>query len=1014
MYQPLDAAVIRMTAWPPHTGIPAWPDLTGPAGQHSWQPWLETVMRLPAFAAAVEQASPALARRVHEILAGKRVAEPDARRATLATARYLLRALGRATPFGLFAGVAPARISDRAALGIGTGHRPVSNVDSAWLGAVIERLEADPALLRRLPVVRHDLIVERDGEVLLTHRPAGGAGGAPVQVRVRATPAVRAALRAASAPIRSADLAAHLAAAFPGVPGDVITRLLAELVDQRLLITSLRSPMTVTDPLPHLLAELDAVSASDIPQLAGTVTALREAGDALARRTIPEMTRSQRAELAVGTAKASVPADRAVRTDLRMDVEVTVPSAVADEAARAASALVRLAPRGDLGRGWAAWHREFLERYGPHALVPVRDAVDPDIGLGFPAGYLSAPAAPAPAMTGRDHKLLALAQNAALRGDHEVTLDDAAIAELADTGPRAAVQPSTELTVRVHAASVRALDDGDFALSITGVSRNAGTTTGRFLHLLAEPDRDRMRLAYADLPTVTRGAILAQLSAPPLYAATENVARSLRALPHLLALGEHHPAGADVIALDDLAITADIDRILLISRSLRRPVEPVALTAVEPVRQTHPLARFLLEAPTALAVPCTAFDWGAASRLPFLPALRYGRTLLSPARWLLPAAALPGPEADGNGWDHGLTAWREQTGLPLRVYAGDGDRRLGLDLAEPAHRAVLRSLLRPDATLTLRAAPAPDASGWIDGRAHEIVIPLASTREPAPPPRLPRHPRVPGRDHGHLPGSPGRFYLKLYSHPGGQNAILLRHLPHLVDALDGQATWWFLRYRDPHDHLRLRLTVPAARSAAVTARLADWSDRLRQAGLVGRVQWDTYFPEEGRFGAGATMAVAEAYFAADSTAALAQLAIADRGDTDPQALTAASILDITAGLLGSPAAATRWLIDHACTTTPAPARPLYRQAVTLADPDQHQVSALPGGDHLLACWARRRQKLRAYRALTDARSARELLPDLLHLHHTRMAGLDLPGERRCLHLARAAALSRAARAKGPR
>jgi hypothetical protein len=35
----------------------------------------------------------------------------------------------------------------------------------------------------------------------------------------------------------------------------------------------------------------------------------------------------------------------------------------------------------------------------------------------------------------------------------------------------------------------------------------------------------------------------------------------------------------------------------------------------------------------------------------------------------------------------------------------------------------------------------------------------------------------------------------------------------------------------------------------------------------------------------------------------------------------------------------------------------------------------------------------------------DLLPDLLHLHHVRIAGLDLDSERACLHLARAAALS---------
>jgi thiopeptide-type bacteriocin biosynthesis protein len=63
-------------------------------------------------------------------------------------------------------------------------------------------------------------------------------------------------------------------------------------------------------------------------------------------------------------------------------------------------------------------------------------------------------------------------------------------------------------------------------------------------------------------------------------------------------------------------------------------------------------------------------------------------------------------------------------------------------------------------------------------------------------------------------------------------------------------------------------------------------------------------------------------------------------------------------------------------------------------------------------WLARRTALTAYRtALEQARiiSLTDLLPDLLHLHHARIAGPDLDAERACLHLARAAALSWLAR-----
>lgn len=259
---------------------------------------------------------------------------------------------------------------------------------------VIDGLERDPALLARLRVVSNNLLIERDGDLLLTHRPALPTGGGPTRVRVRATPMVRAALEAASVPIRFADLAASLGTASPEVPAYVIGRLLTGLVEQRLLITSLRPPMTVPNALGHLVNELDAARTDDLPGPNRVAAALRDMHKALTKPGQPGRT-LQHAEHAAAALDPHTETDRRVAVDLRMNLDVAVPPQVATEAARAAGVLARLAARADHGAGWATWHAKFLERYGPHALVPVLDAVDTNLGLGFPAGFLTAASEPA-------------------------------------------------------------------------------------------------------------------------------------------------------------------------------------------------------------------------------------------------------------------------------------------------------------------------------------------------------------------------------------------------------------------------------------------------------------------------------------------------------------------------------------------------------------------------------------------------------------------------------------------
>jgi thiopeptide-type bacteriocin biosynthesis protein len=588
------------------------------------------------------------------------------------------------------------------------------------------------------------------------------------------------------------------------------------------------------------------------------------------------------------------------------------------------------------------------------------------------------------------------------------------VAELAVAGRRDPVQPSAELTVRVHAASVRALERGRFTLHVTGVSRTAGATAGRFLSLFDDGDKERMSALYAALPAVHRSALLAQISAPPLYASADHIARAPLLTDLVITLGEYRARPAGQIPVTDLAVTADTGRLHLVSLSHRQPVHTLLLNAVDLAFHSHPMARFLVEAPVALATPCTGFEWGAATALPFLPALRYGRTIVSPARWILAARDLPGPATAWPQWNDALASATRNPRLPKRVLLGEGDQSISLDLAEPAHRALLRTHLDRAGKATLRAAPAPRDLGWTGGRVHEIVIPLAAAGPAQDPVRWPGE--VTGQDHGHLPGCDSRISLSLYGPRARQDSILTRHLPSLLGQLGDQTRWWFIRYADPGDHLRLRLTLPPGKIGSAVEQVSAWTRTLRRAGLIERASWDTYFPETARFGGTAAMGRAEEFFAADSAAAVAQLsAVAGENAPDARALTAASLVDITIGLIGDDTTAMLWLTEHTRADSTPPPRALYDEAVALAGLVSLRAADTPAvGAEVAAAWQRRRISLAAYRgALEHAGTLRpqEPLPDLLHLHQARISGPDLARERLSLHLARAAALSRLARAR---
>lgn len=207
------------------------------------------------------------------------------------------------------------------------------------------------------------------------------------------------------------------------------------------LVSNLRAPSTVTDGLAHVLDVLAVAGAGALPAAGVQVAALRDAHAGLRRRPSGSLGGCADPLRALAVAPA-----HPVAADLRLGWQVTLSGRVADEAAAAAGVLARLGPHPRGTAGWRDYHARFLERYGLGAVVSARDLADPVAGLGLPARYAGLPEdTPAPTWSGRDVRLAALAQQAALDGTMEVVLGDAGIAALAglQAGPVRPVRTRT-------------------------------------------------------------------------------------------------------------------------------------------------------------------------------------------------------------------------------------------------------------------------------------------------------------------------------------------------------------------------------------------------------------------------------------------------------------------------------------------------------------------------------------------------------------------------------------------
>ncbi|MEV6527456.1 lantibiotic dehydratase [Longispora sp. NPDC051575] len=1007
-FQPAGPVLVRASTRPDDL------DLTPPdpaADTREALAWLRARWAREDFQVAVATASPDLASRIRQLMenGGASVEAKAVRRAVTATYSYLLRWSRRSTPFGLFAAVGVATGGPAAAT-FGTAHRAVARADADWLALLMDRLEQHEGLRDRLTVVADSAAFLRDRRLITDARPHPGRR-TPGQLRDESTAftrPVQMAVTLAKTPIGFDSLARAMAARSPKAAPERIVGFLHGLIDGGVLLTNLRPPMTAVDGLAHVLDVLTSAGAADFNDLADLVGQLRVLhADLTSHNTTTD---PREAATVRGTVTAVMrdlfpEARHQLMVDLRLDGQVSLPPQVLADAARAAQVLVATGTRPFGSMAWLEYHAAFRDRYGPGALVPVLDLVG-ESGLGYPAGYLGGPA-PRPSwrvVTDRDAYLMALIQQATLHGADEIDLTGADIDALgpplrdrADMVPPARV----ELGFAVHAADPAAVDRGEFTVQVTGIPRTPTSMAGRFAHLLDAADRDG--LARSLTGPREESVLVAQVSFPPRRIAAENVARTGRLTPAVISLSEH-PDG-EVVGVDELAVTADAEQMYLVHAPTGRRVVPVLPHALDVIAHMPPLARFIAEVADARTATVDPFDYGTARNLKFVPRIRHGRVILAPARWLLPNTLITATPAAS--WEAALKDWLGRWRVPARIVVCQHDTRLPLDLDEPADRALLRGFLDKADQLELRE-DLTQGREW-PGRPVEFLVPLRL----ATPVGRPLPVTVPAGPTLH-PGASDVLRVRLSGNPARHDDLLTGHLAPLAAELHGTGVlhWWVSRYRDtiraatePNVSLILRL-ASAADYGLVAARVGHLAADLATRGLPCQVELVGHGEHTGRYGHGRALSAAEQVFATDTTAALAQIRLAQQAGISGQALAAASMAHLAAAFTPEPSAGLHVLLDVLGNATEPAGRAVCDLARRLSDPagEQSALLDLAGGEAVFVAWRARASALRAYHdVLLAQRDPVTVLRTLLHEHHVRALGVDPTFERATNHAASTAA-----------
>lgn len=862
----------------------------------------------PVVREALYLASPGLVRAIDQAIGGGHSKKRT--KALSSVMRYMARMAARPTPFGLFAGVSVGRCAQDTKLVLvpNEEYRRVSSVDGAVLMEVFDQLHRDRGA-RRASRWRVNSSVYRVGDFYrYAEAQTEDDRRSYVLAALPSTPHLDAVLGRAFTWVNWTELASALTP-FEATATDV-EAFLDELVDARVLVSEHEPSASGTSRLPDLLPMLDAVDGD-----AGT--AWRRVIQAVAALDAHGIGAAIADYQAYETDVALL-APKTARTERLVQTVLVKPSptmtlgsqviAVMEKAVRLLHRISDLGGDGEL-KQFAA---NFRERYGEQ-FIPLGEALDHDVGVGFgaqdqageAAGLLAGlslkPPSPVPTMPWDrrdDHKLRRMVE-VLQSGEREWVLSEEDVAAI--SSEQLGSLPDTfSVLCTVVGASNEALNRGDFLLQAFSVLGPSGAETlGRFCD--ASPElRDHVTKFLTAEEQHRPDAVFAEVVHLPVGRLGNVAFRPSLRRHEISYLGRSELPDDRVLALDDLLVGLDGDRVVLWSPRLEREVVPRLSTAhAAGAKVNLPAYRFLYAVQRHDDVAAEMkWNWGAMLTSPFLPRIRYDRIVLARARWLVYRDELPrDPAVDGAELWRAMRSLRATRGLPRMVLLAEGDNQLLLDLDNPVSIRIFASMVRardvvvlleqyPDATLLPLVGPE-------GAYTHEIFMPFVC--DPSPRAAAAVSARVAlavssvddSTVRAFLPGSAWR-YLKIYCGTGSADALVTDVIqPVLGDgqARGGELEWFWLRYADPNHHLRVRFRGDSVQTVeAAQAKLLAGLDAMVQRRLVSRVELAMYERELERYGGPQAMELVERLFAVDGPATAhviaawkeARLAMSDR------------------------------------------------------------------------------------------------------------------------------------------
>lgn len=792
--------------------------------------------------------------------------------ASKAIAKYFTRSCFRPTPFGLFAGVTIVEWGNGSAIEFEKDVRH-TRMDLHHLEKIAKHLLTLPEIRRAINYAANNSIYASGQKLRYIEYSLSGNQRNYSLSEVEITEGLKHVLAASANPISYQTLVDILTS--KGSSHGDAEIFLDFLIDNQILLSELELGITGDDNLDVLIGKL---SSTGVKERERVLTVLGRARSLM--KSLDASPGGIKTYETIKTKLRLLPLNNDGNNFFHVDLLKTtsrrsLSMEIRKNLMEGLDVLVKLAGKAQNDK-LEQFKARFIDRYGEKEM-PLLEVLDGDLGIGYPdsvegdvtsltTGMIVSPDSEdiALTITKRDRCLYEKLQHALFHHHDAITIEPEDISQF---------EIDWNLLPTTFSAIFRVTNFRENEVYIEGAGGSSAIQTlGRFAY-----GDDEIRDLISDIVEAEKrsqsSAIIAEIVHLP-------DARIGNALSHPSFYEYEIPyvtsacPKAQVIRTQDLYLRIEAGKIKLVSKKLNKAIIPRLSNANNFKLSPLPVYQFLCDLQTEGRVSNISFNWGPFLQdAVFLPRVTYGKVILHPASWCLRRSecenlVLAPPDNLQDAVNEFRATWR----MPRFIALAEFDEELVIDLDNSKSVLVFVSTIRQKEKIVLREYLFDQNPAIRDKKGGRYVNQFIATLTKQPSTgsanvesSIARN--IPVLNRSYYPGTEWA-YFKIYCGIKVTDEILVKCIKPLTAKLLKEKlidAWFFVRYKDPHPHLRIRLKLADSSAFNTVVQITNaYLQGFTDEKSIRRIQLDTYERELERYGI--FMVQAETIFFYDSIA----------------------------------------------------------------------------------------------------------------------------------------------------